>query len=507
MKYEILDCTLRDGGYYTDWNFSSNLVKNYLKAIAKTPVKFVELGYLSNQNDHHGPYFHLNTKILKTAKQILNKNQKISVMINAKEIKDSQTLIKLIDKNQKFIDTIRFAVDIEKLNIVEKILKAKKKFKKISFNLNLMYLSKWIDKYDYAKKKINTLKDKCDVISLVDSFGALKPQQIYNFFKKISNNKIKFGCHFHNNCGLALANSLAAIEAGCELVDTTIKGMGRGAGNAETELLLASNHSREIKISGFEFNNLLEEFEKMKSKLNWGSSYAYAYAASNGYSQSEMMDLIQKRRLNVGLALKTISTKLKDKNIIKFENFKKIKKILKKPPVLIGGASSFKIYGQSFLENLDSKQSIILSGSNALSNFLDLKTKLKNPIFLIISGSELEKIQSFKNDKKNELKNISAFIVEKEFFAENKLLKKYKNKIIFSSSIGLNPLTLTGQFLIKIGYKSLFLAFFDGQPETEKGRVVMKETEESLKLLQNKGLKINSYTKTFLKVNQVNPWI
>ena len=43
MKYEILDCTLRDGGYYTDWNFSSNLVKNYLKAIAKTPVKFIEL--------------------------------------------------------------------------------------------------------------------------------------------------------------------------------------------------------------------------------------------------------------------------------------------------------------------------------------------------------------------------------------------------------------------------------------------------------------------------------
>ena len=79
------------------------------------------------------------------------------MMINAKEIKDSQTLIKLIDKNQKFIDTIRFAVDIEKLNIVEKILKAKKKFKKISFNLNLMYLSKWIDKYDYAKKMINTL--------------------------------------------------------------------------------------------------------------------------------------------------------------------------------------------------------------------------------------------------------------------------------------------------------------------------------------------------------------
>lgn len=507
MKYQILDCTLRDGGYYTDWNFPFNLVKNYLKVISKTPIKYVELGYLSSQNDTYGPYFHLNTKILKDAKKILNKDQKISVMINAKEIKDSRTLINLISESHKFIDTIRFAVDIEKLNIVRDIVKVKKKYKKISFNLNLMYLSKWIDDHHYAKDRINFLKDKCDAISLVDSYGALKPHQIFNFFEKIKNLNIKLGCHFHNNCGLALANSLAAIEAGCKLVDTTIKGMGRGAGNAETELLLALNHSKEIKISGFEFNNSLEEFEKMKSKLKWGSSYAYAYAASNGYSQSEMMDLIQKRRLNVGLALKTISSKIKNKDTIKFENYQIRKKILKIPPVLIGGAESFISYGQNFLENLNPKQTIILSGSNALSNFLDLKIKLKNPIFLIISGSELEKIQSFKKEKKNKLKNISAFIVEKEFFFENDLLRKYKNKIIFSSSIGLNPLTLTGLFLIKIKISSLSLAFFDGQPETEKGRIVMEETEKSLKFLRNKGLKIHSYTKTFLNVNQVNPWI
>lgn len=506
MKYDILDCTLRDGGYYTQWNFSSDLVETYLKAISKTPVKYVELGYLSDSDDSNGLYFHLNTKTLRTAKKILNKNQKISVMINSKEIKNSNKLIRLIKNNSKYIDNIRFAIDLEKLDNLKKIINARKKFSNISFNLNLMYLSKWIDNIEYAKKKINFLKNKCDIISLVDSYGALKPNQIYNFIKKIYTNGLKLGCHFHNNCGLALANSYAALDAGCKLVDTTILGMGRGAGNAETELLLAANHSKEMKISGFEFNTLLEKFEKMKINMKWGSSYAYAYAASNGYSQNQMMDLIQKKRLNVGLALKTISTKLNSKNKVKFENYNQFKKP-KSIPLLIGGASSFKKFGKDLIENLQTDQPVILSGSNALSNFYELKLKIKNPIILIISGSELEKIKSLQSDKKFSLSKITLMLMEKEFYKNEKFLKTKFNRIAFSSSIGLNPLLLTGLFLLKLKIKKLNLAFFDGQPETEKGRIVMAETQDSLQTLQNKGLQVVSLTKTFLDIDKKNPWI
>ena len=75
---------------------------------------------------------------------------------------------------------------------------------------------------------------------------------------------LKVGTHFHNNCGLALANSLAAYNCGSEIIDTTFTGMGRGAGNAETELLLANLSSENKKISGFELSNLLEIFYEMK---------------------------------------------------------------------------------------------------------------------------------------------------------------------------------------------------------------------------------------------------
>ena len=66
---EILDCTLRDGGYYTKWNFSKDLVNNYLRTVSKLPINNVELGYFSNNKDDNGLFYHLNEDIiLKTKK-------------------------------------------------------------------------------------------------------------------------------------------------------------------------------------------------------------------------------------------------------------------------------------------------------------------------------------------------------------------------------------------------------------------------------------------------------
>ena len=70
---KILDCTLRDGGYYTNWSFSSELVEIYLKTVSKLPIECIELGYLSNTKDENGPFYHLNANILSFAKKILKK--------------------------------------------------------------------------------------------------------------------------------------------------------------------------------------------------------------------------------------------------------------------------------------------------------------------------------------------------------------------------------------------------------------------------------------------------
>ena len=79
---EILDCTLRDGGYYTNWDFDFKLVNEYLNAVSELPIKIIEPGYISNADDNKGPFYHLNKKILGIFKKKINKNQKIFVMIN-----------------------------------------------------------------------------------------------------------------------------------------------------------------------------------------------------------------------------------------------------------------------------------------------------------------------------------------------------------------------------------------------------------------------------------------
>ena len=63
----------------------------------------------------------------------------------------------------------------------------------------------------------------------------------------------------------------------------------------QKELLLAINADKSNSIYGFELSNLLEKFESMKKDLKWGSSFVYAYAANSGFSQSEIMDLMQKK--------------------------------------------------------------------------------------------------------------------------------------------------------------------------------------------------------------------
>ena len=113
---KLLDCTLRDGGYYTNWNFSSDLVDIYLKTTSKLPIKYIELGYLSDAKDNNGPFYHLNYNTISLAKKILRKDQKVYAMINTKEIKNSKQLISIISKVNGSIDGVRFAVDPYKAN-------------------------------------------------------------------------------------------------------------------------------------------------------------------------------------------------------------------------------------------------------------------------------------------------------------------------------------------------------------------------------------------------------
>src|SRR5690606_19642802 len=91
-----------------------------------------------------------------------------------------------------------------------------------------------------------------------------------------STSEKRFGFHAHNNLELAHINTLTAIEYGASIVDATITGIGRGAGNLKTELLLTSLHAQGVLEVNFEtLSNTVESFSELKDQHKWDTNLAY----------------------------------------------------------------------------------------------------------------------------------------------------------------------------------------------------------------------------------------
>lgn len=115
-------------------------------------------------------------------------------------------------------------------------------------------------------------------IYLVDSFGSLYSEQIRYMMAKYMRIAHEFGkeigIHAHNNLQLAFANTIESIVSGANMVDGTLAGLGRGAGNCPLEMLVGFLHNPRFRI-----RPLLEcvenNIEPMREKLGWGFDYPY----------------------------------------------------------------------------------------------------------------------------------------------------------------------------------------------------------------------------------------
>lgn len=387
---KILDCTIRDGGYYTNWDFSKETIKTYLQSINKLPIDFIEVGYRNpDLLGYFGEYYFLPSHTLKFIKR--NSDKSIAIILNEKDIRVNM-LPDLLGPCHGLVDLVRIAIDPKNFS---RALDLAKEIKKMGLDVafNVMYMSKWSE-HPEMMQRLNELDGVVDYFYMVDSFGGVFPDNVRETIKSIrAKTDVKIGFHGHNNLEMALANTLAAIDEGVDIVDATITGMGRGAGNLKTELLLtALNGLNGLDVDFNALSDTTADFEKLQDSYKWGTSLPYMVSGAKSLPQKQVMEWVSKRYYSINSIVRALNNVSENKaDNEKFSVF--IEKSLSKDVVIVGGGPSVINHQESIYKYLSDNVHVpIIHASSKNARSFD---GLKNEQFYCLAGSEglrLEKV-------------------------------------------------------------------------------------------------------------------
>ena len=370
----LLDCTLRDGGYYTNWDFDQELVINYAKSMEQLPIDYVEVGYRSIPLDGYlGKYYYCPVYVLEELKKLMP-SKKIAIILNEKDIR-VEHVEKLLLPIKPYVALIRIAVDPKNFKRAVKLAKA---VKELGFELafNVMYMSDWKNDPSFLNL-LEGLDDTLDYFYMVDSFGGILPNEVKEIIKLVkSKTNVCLGFHGHDNLSMGLINTIVALEAGCDIIDATITGMGRGAGNLKTELLLTYLESQN-KVE-FDFNilgGIVAGFEDLNENYNWGTSLPYMFSGAHSLPQKDVMEWVGLNRYS----LPSILNALNNKKLVQKDNIKLpilTKEKYCSTAILIGGGKSSTIHKKAIdkLLALDDNVVMIHVGARNIDSFSDIKT-------------------------------------------------------------------------------------------------------------------------------------
>lgn len=296
-KLRLIDCTLRDGGYYNNWDFPESIINEYLQAMADAGIDVVELGLRSQVNSgFKGACAYATDNFIQNLH--IPPCLKVGVMVNASELIGggplSGVLEKLFPSNAAHspVHLVRIASHVDEFS---EALLAVDWLKQRGFmvGINLMQVA------DRTEMEIRALAEQAsgyavDVLYFADSMGSMTPDQTANIIGWLRTGwKGALGIHTHDNLGLALSNTLRALDEGATWVDATVTGMGRGPGNARTEeLIIELAQRREQNINMIPLMQMLRSyFKPLQHQYGWGTNPYYYLSGKYGIHPSYVQQM------------------------------------------------------------------------------------------------------------------------------------------------------------------------------------------------------------------------
>lgn len=309
-KVNILDCTLRDGGYVNDWQFGKDNIEKIIIGLEKAKADVIELGFLRDEQYSDSRAVFSNMKEVKKILKHKREGAKYAVLV---EMANYYPLEQLERAGEGCVDIIRYSFWKRKL---EDALCYAKRI--VDMGYELFVQPTRAEQYTEAEFKqmvlmFGELNPKA--IYIVDTFGLLSKEEVEKYAFIAHQNmprQIMLGYHAHNNMQQAIGNASHLIELGLDrklIIDSSVFGMGRGAGNLNTEILM--NYLNKRDADRYEPDYCYEIYDECLKPIYdrnpWGYSLAYyltalyrcnpsyaSYFLKNGYSVIKMKKILER---------------------------------------------------------------------------------------------------------------------------------------------------------------------------------------------------------------------
>ena len=296
---KVLDATLRDGGLCNDFRFTDGFVRTLYKTNIKSGVDYMEFGYKADPDlfdaKDYGPWKFCREEDIRAIVGENISDMKIAVMADVGRCNFRRDFV---PKSESVIDMVRVACYIHQIPAAIEMIEH---FHALGYETtcNIMAITQ-VSGNQIEEALAMLAESPVDVIYLVDSYGALYPEnasslaRTYLDVAEAAGKKIGF--HAHNNQNLAFANTIDTLSRGVSYLDATVQGMGRGAGNCPIELLLGF-----LKNPKYNLYSILTFIEKYmiplrESGVVWGYDLQYMFTGQLNRHPREAMSFTAKGR-------------------------------------------------------------------------------------------------------------------------------------------------------------------------------------------------------------------
>ena len=512
-KKLLLDCTLRDGGYINDWEFGHDNIVNIFERVVSSGIDIIEIGFIDDRRE-----FDINRSIFPSTD--------CAEMIYGRLDRRNTMVVGMIDFGTCDISNIKPCSE-SYLDGIRVIFKKDKRVEALEFCSKLKALgykvfAQLVSITSYSDKELLEVLDIVNsvepyALSIVDTYGLLNPVELTHILEIVDRNMksdIVLGFHAHNNLQLGYVNATTVLNYPTKrdiLVDGTLYGMGKSAGNAPIELIamyMNEHFDKSYIISEMQeaITTSVMDFQK---KSPWGYQLFFYIAALNRVHPNYVSYLMNKRTMSItsiNELLKRIpeDRKLeKDMKLIEqlYIDYQKSEcddeRAISELAGDIKGREILIIGPGASVGEYEKKISSFISGVKPVIFSVNYIPRMFHPDYMFISNATryLQSATKLLDSENADIKLIASSNVKNNNRSFDYVLN-YSSLIDENAEFPDNSMCMIIRALIKCGIESITLAGFDGYtPEN----VNYFDLDKAYAFLYDKAEGLNNYARDFFK--------